>query len=311
MGKRKKIEVKLSDQELVPSTIGYLEENKKGFIGLILIFIVFIGVAVFMPQINDYVNKYLGKTDSDTIIPEKDSDKNNQNPVEKTVMYDMNETLEFEYNKLKFSKFKISSGYLSFNIENTTEDLIDFGINRYYIETYSSDSTLLERHIFNSNKLNPTSMTTQNVKLIDGEESKISKIEISSKSEKDYPEVVLQINSNNENILTCNDGINSIEYTYDKDNKLLKIKDIVNYKNDKSATYSNNLTVYQSRVSEYNNKEGVSSSLVEISTGFMVTTEIDAKKADLSGLNNENYYDSKTLPKVVRFEMESRGFSCK
>ena len=314
MGKRKKIQPKLSNEELVPSTLGYFEENKRGLFGLVLIFIIFICVAVFMPQITDYVNKFLGKTDDEIIEPDSNvnnSNDDNLNSGEKIVMYDISDTLEFEYNKIKFSSFRINLEYLNFNVQNTTDELLDFGTTKYYIETYSSDGTLLERHIFNSIKVNPSSTMTQNIVLLENEIDKVSKIEISNKNEKDYPDVTLQANSNNEYTLVCNNEVNTLTYTYDKDNKLLKITDVINYKNDKSTKYSSNLTLYQNKVATLNNKEGISSSLVEISTGFTVTTDIDLSKANTKELSNNNYYDNKTLPKVVKFEMESRGFSCK
>ena len=313
MGKKNKIQAKLSDEELVPSTLGYFEETKKGYLGLILIFAILIGGAIFMPQITEYVNKLLGKTDDDIVVPvnNQNSNNNDNNTGEKIVMYDISDTLEFTYNNIKFSNFRVLDNKMSFNVENTTDQLIDFNTTKYYIETYSSDSTLLERHIFNTIKINPSSTMTQNIELLDNEIGKIGKIEVSKKDVKDYPDVTVQTNSNNEGLLICSNDNESITYIFDTNNNLLRIKDEINYSNDKSKEYSNKLLQYQSKVPTYNNKEGVSSSLVEISSGFTVTTEIELEKANIKQLNNDNYYDSQTLPKVINFEMESRGFSCK
>ena len=49
MGKKKeKIEIRLSDQELMPSTIGVLEEQKKGSWALIVLFLIFTLFAIFL-----------------------------------------------------------------------------------------------------------------------------------------------------------------------------------------------------------------------------------------------------------------------
>ena len=256
----------------------------------------------------------LGNAEEEVIDTKDDNNNNgkdNDQDLEKVVVYDMSDTLEFTYNNIKFSGFKVSSNYLVFSVENTTDELLDLSTNKYYIETYSTDNTLLERHIFNSYKINPTATLTQSIALRDSEIDKVSKIAIINRTQKDYPDVTLQVNSENEYPLTCSNNTESIVYTYDKDNKLLRIKDIVKFDNDGTTSYSNNLIIYQSKAASYNNKEGVSSSLVEISTGFNVTTEIDLTKANTKDLNNDYYYDKSNAPKVVKYEMESRGFSCK
>ena len=42
-----------------------------------------------------------------------------------------------------------------------------------------------------------------------------------------------------------------------------------------------------------------------------MTTDIDAEKVNIDRLENNNYYDSDTDVKVVKFEMEARGYNCK
>ena len=116
-------------------------------------------------------------------------------------------------------------------------------------------------------------------------------------------------NSNKQYTLTCVKDNSNIVYTFDKDKMLIRIKDTFNMGNDNSISYKQNLSSYQNQVANLNNKNGISSSLVEISTGFTATTDITIKEANLKDINNDNYYKDAS-PKVIDFEMESRGYSC-
>lgn len=317
MGKKKeKIEIRLSDQELMPSTIGILEEQKKGSWALIVLFLIFTLFAIFLPNISEWVNKLLGKDDTIVVTPpnENEIEENDDEKIEEKInMYDLVDNLEILYNNIKFSgftKYTLNGKYyLIVRIENMSEDIIDFEKNKYYIETYSEDKTLLKRHIFNNAKINIKSNINQTLEITQEEYNNISKIVISEKTIKDYPKVSLELNNNNQYTLTCVKDVNNIIYTFDKNEKLIRIKDTINMINDSSATYSESLSFYQTQAANLNNKEGISSSLVEISTGFTATTEIILSNADIKSINNDNYYKA-AEPKVIDFEMESRGYNC-
>lgn len=316
MGKKKKKEqIIINDNELEPTTLGFLEDEKKGPFGLIFLFSIFIVFAFFLPEITNYVNKLMGKSTTGIIEPTISPDnKTNDDNVDEIKMYDLSENLAFEYNKIKFSEFKKyqdnNNFYISFKLDNNSDKMIDFSDSKYYIETYSEDKTLLERHIFNYAKLNTKSYVTEIIELSQDEYTKLNKIIISYKTLEDYPELSLNIDANSQYTLTCSNEKNKLIYTFNKESKLIRINDSVNYANDNSVEYRNLLNNYRNQVANYNNINGISSSLVEITTGFTVTTDVNVKLINLNDINNSNYYDNSAIPKEVKFEMESRGYNC-
>lgn len=317
MGKRnKKEQIVINNEELQTTTLGYLEDEKRGPFGLIFLFLIFIVFAFFLPEITNYVNKLMGKNTTGiiepTIDPTKKDDKDNNE--EEAKMYDIADSLTFDYTSIKFSEFKKyednNKYYISFRLDNNSDKMIDLSKSKYFIETYSEDKTLLERHIFNYTKLNTKSYTTEIIELSYDEYTKANKIIISYKTLEDYPEVTLNIDSNSEYILSCSNSKNKLIYTFNKDSKLVRINDTVNYANDNSSNYANALINYRNQVANFNNIDGISSSLVEITTGFTVTTDVNVKTVNLNSVNNSNYYGTDVIPKEVKFEMESRGYNC-
>lgn len=317
MGKRnKKEQIVINNEELQTTTLGYLEDEKRGPFGLIFLFLIFIVFAFFLPEITNYVNKLMGKNTTGiiepTIDPTKKDDKDNNE--EEAKMYDIADSLTFDYTSIKFSEFKKyednNKYYISFRLDNNSDKMIDLSKSKYFIETYSEDKTLLERHIFNYAKLNTKSYTTEIIELSYDEYNKANKIIISYKTLEDYPEVTLNIDSNSEYILSCSNSKNKLIYTFNKDSKLVRINDTVNYANDNSSNYANALINYRNQVANFNNIDGISSSLVEITTGFTVTTDVNVKTVNLNSVNNSNYYGTDAIPKEVKFEMESRGYNC-
>lgn len=317
MGKRnKKEQIVINNEELQTTTLGYLEDKKRGPFGLILLFLIFIVFAFFLPEITNYVNKLMGKNTTGiiepTIDPTKKDDKDNNE--EEAKMYDIADSLTFDYTSIKFSEFKKyednNKYYISFRLDNNSDKMIDLSKSKYFIETYSEDKTLLERHIFNYIKLNTKSYTTEIIELSYDEYNKANKIIISYKTLEDYPEVTLNIDSNSEYILSCSNSKNKLIYTFNKDSKLVRINDTVNYANDNSSNYANALINYRNQVANFNNIDGISSSLVEITTGFTVTTDVNVKTVNLNSVNNSSYYGTDAIPKEVKFEMESRGYNC-
>lgn len=317
MGKRnKKEQIVINNEELQATTLGYLEDEKKGPLGLIFLFLIFIVFAFFLPEITNYVNKLMGKNTTGiiepTVDPTKKDDKDSNE--EEAKMYDITDSLTFDYTSIKFSEFKKyednNKYYISFRLDNNSDKMIDLSKSKYFIETYSEDKTLLERHIFNYTKLNTKSYTTEIIELSYDEYNKANKIIISYKTLEDYPEVSLNIDTNSEYVLSCSNSKNKLIYTFNKDSKLVRINDTVNYANDNSSNYANTLINYRNQVANFNNIDGISSSLVEITTGFTVTTDVNVKTVNLNSVNNSNYYGTDAIPKEVKFEMESRGYSC-
>lgn len=311
MGKKNKIkDIVISNEELQPTTLGYLDESKKGNGLLIAFFAIFILVAIFLPNITGLVNKFMGKDNGQVVVPNNEK-KPSENPeAVEIAMYNLTEDLVVKYNDLEFSKFTKSPGYLiSFTITNNTTKSVNFKNIRYYIELYSDDKTMLGRHIFDDYVLNPNTTYEEKLEITENEYNNVSQIAIVQKDEKDYPDAGLKIKEDKTSELTCTKGGNTIVYGFDADQKITSIKDEFTMENDGSSTYKSQLAYYQARATSYNNKAGVSSNIVETLSGFTIMTEIDIVKADVKTLNVDKYYAEKGA-NVINFEMEARGYNC-
>ncbi len=312
MGKKdKNTEIFINDTELEPTTIGYLEDTNESPVGLIILFTVFIIFAILLPYITGFVNDLFDKEDKKvTPIVEPTVDDDNKEETPEIVMYDFNSELSFKINDItfkSFNKYGTEEGYyLSFNMSNSGKENIDFSNTKYFIESYNSEKMLISRHIFSNNILSPGTSLNEIIEINQDEYNSLEKIIISEKNTNDYSDITL----NADNTLTCSNDINSILYTFNKDGKLESINDTVNFANNNATLYNIYLNQYKTLVTNYNNQNGVKSNIIEVSSGFTVTTNIKTSDANIKNLKNDNYYNNETTAKVVKFEMESRGYSC-
>lgn len=316
MGKKQKKEsIIINDNELEVTTLGILEENKKSSVMLFIFFAIFIIFALFLPNITGFINSLFEEKEAEPVIvspDDKDEEKDDEKEIIET--YEYSNELVVNVDKLTISAFNKleTSGnyYISFSVLNNSENLIKIGEVKYFIELYNNDNTLLGRHIFNTINISSKASSTQLLSVSEEEYNSFTKLIILSKTEKDYSDYTLKENEDKEFILSCFKKENTIKYYYDKTNKLITINDSFNFTNDFSPIYANNLNTFKTTTVNYNNLNGVTSSLVEVSSGFTVSTLIDVETANISQLSNANYYSSNNLPKVVKFEMEARGYSC-
>lgn len=317
MGKKKKVfDTKLSDEELIPVTIGELDENKTSTIMLFIFFAIFVVFAVYLPTISTYVANYFHK---DSLVDVGDKPEKPDKPdtpdtpdVKESVLYDYGEELAFTVDGLKLDKFSIKSNTIenthsiSFTVENTTSKNIDFNIKKYFIEIYDGNKTLLGRAIFNNNIIGKSENLKMNLPISSDAAQGISKISVMEKNLKDYPLFELK----DTYVLTCTNSHETIEYKYNSGTEIDNISESVKYLNDNSENYFQVLANYTSLSNNYKNKEGVTSEIVPVSSGFIFDVDIDTNKAKVADLNNDYYYVRKTEAKVVAFEMGSRGFTC-
>ena len=321
MGKKiKKSDIKLSDEELVPSTIGFMEEEKTGPWGLIILFAVFIGVAFFLPQITDYTNKLLGKTDPTDPTPVQTTDSGSgsgeEKPTEKDSMHDFSEGLEFTYNDLKFfgfSKGEFDGRYkIGFSVENPSTKDVDFDTEKYFLEIYN-DNTMLGRHIIDLGNLEKSNRAQWNIEISGNEHENINKISIVKKETSDYPKFDLTTASGENYILTCNHDnqyySDNVVYTFNSKYTLTRIRDTYQIKRE-MPNYDSYVTLSGTTASEYNNMNGVASNVLETEAGLTMTTDVEVSKTKIEDLNSHIFYSTKAEANVIKFEMESRGYNC-
>ena len=125
MAKKKSSNVVIKDEELTPTTLGVYSNKTKNPITLILLVAIFISVAIFMPNIQSYVNKMLGKSDTDAntynnnggsegggdVEPGDDEDENDKK-------YEIATTTTIDAKEYTLNNISLSGDTLSFSVYN-------------------------------------------------------------------------------------------------------------------------------------------------------------------------------------------------
>ncbi len=314
MARKKKdnVPVTLSNQELIPSIIGVIDDKEKSSWPLIFLFLFLIGFIVGLPTITNYITGEDNIIDS--ISENKNNDPGNVNlPTDELQFYDFNDHLVVELDGLSFQNFVVTNDKLSLMIMNNSAAKDYLVAHNLYLELYDSNRTLLQRIRLPHENLSKNTNQTYEFELNDV--SDIKQIVIDEKKESDYPAVALNKNSDDEYSLVCTKGEERLVYTFDAEQKLLLIEDVVNFSST-NPLYNQLLVDYRQISSKYNVIEGVTSNLVEVGSGFTVTISLDLKKVDLSNrtvkntLDNELYYSKDTLGKVVSFELSAMNYQC-
>lgn len=311
MAKKKKIDIVITDKELTPTIIGKLDTKEKSPVLLIFIFIVFIAVAIFLPDIKGYVEVYLKGKKPNNIITnnnkeQKEEEKQEENEI---TYYDYVEGLVINTENFNIYNIVKTDTNISFEISNNTDNELNLESSKHYLEIYNAESTLLQRIKISYGTINKGESKSYVYDLDANVSNSLSKLVIVEKTIEDYPEVTLVKDNENNEILTCQKNYETITYTF-VNSELNNISDVVTYPYSNDITYTTNLQSYQVMAATYNNLKGVSSTLINNETGFTYTSLIDLRNANLKELDNDNYYDYRTISKVVKFETESNGFSC-
>ncbi len=315
MAKKDKQNIVIVDKELTPTIIGKLDKTEKSPALLIIIFIIFIAVAIFLPDITGYVESYLnGNKQNIPSNPSNNYNDNNNtekpNVGEEITYYDYATDLSILTDLFTMSNIVLSENKIYFDLTNTTNSILNLNDYKYFLEIYSSENTLIQRIKISYDTIDSSFTKSYNYDLDDGVADSLAKLLIVSKQESDYPEVNLSSDADGNGLLVCTKDYETITYTFGN-NLLISINDIVNYQFNNSDTYSMALQSYQVLAATYNNYEGVSSTLITSETGFTYTTLIDLRNADIKNIENNNYYNYRAQAKTVKFETESNGFSCR
>lgn len=309
MAKKNKERIILEDIELKPQVIGYTYQKKSNIGRVVFIFIVFALAVFYINDISAFINDLLGKNTAPSIKENAESNKpnnSNQNEVENELIYNVfSNTLEFNESGLTLNNFNISNNILTFSATNNSDTTIDLSSKKYFVEIYSENKTLLERHkldlgnFVSKNKVNYSFDIKNSFYYLVVEEKKVE----------DYPNVNLVKNENGFEVITCKKEIDEIIYNF-ANNELIDIKHTISDSNVNSDSYYANYSVTQNKVTTYNNIEGISATFNGTLNGYTAIFAIDLAKTDLSKTNEKYYYGYKTLAKEVKFEMQTYGFIC-
>ena len=114
----------------------------------------------------------------------------------------------------------------------------------------------------------------------------------------------------NNTILTCKYHNYSYEYTFDKDNKLIKIFNSYSFNSEDKTVYEDTLNTYISRSKDINNIGGNSKVINDDENNTFVFENIIDKEIDLSSID-VNYFLLSSNYNDVLNQLSGKGFDCK
>lgn len=311
---KKNNNVVIENVELKPQTIGEIPKKKNNVGRVILIFVAFILTILYLPNITVIFNNILGMDTSSSIVnisgKEEEVIKNsNSNKEQKEIEYVLfSETAKIENANFTVSNFKLTSNNLNFVITNKLDNVLNLSNEKLYLEIYNENKTLINRYKVDVDNLEVKGRQTINLTI---NEMSIHFITFVSKTKDDYPAIDLKKDNTGIAKLSCVKNKSKIEYTFSND-ELIKVREDVNYDfNVADMNYSIEFNKYQKMCADYSIISGAKSSFNNSSNGFTAVIELDLEKIDKSKINNEYYFNYKELSKVVNFEMETYGYSCR
>lgn len=103
-----------------------------------------------------------------------------------------------------------------------------------------------------------------------------------------------------------------IEYTYIfTDNKLTSINEVKTSSKTTDETINTQIkTTYQNLSDQIKNLTNCTSTLNETDTSIELTNILDLKNADLSLVNNENYFNNQTDAETIKLNLTNKGYTC-
>lgn len=306
----KKSNVILEDVELKPQIIGHTYKKKSNIGRTIIVIVILVLAVVYIDNVTLFINNLLGLQTSEEIKESANNNSNNlvNNDENKIEYKEFNNDTSINNNNLVFNNFKLNNNVLSFDINNNTNRTIDVTAKKLFLETYSSleNKSTVEAFKLDLKVINANSKVSLNVNT-----SKDFKVlAVIEKSINDYPDVSLNMNSLGIATLSCTKGYDRIDYTFNG-TSLTSIKHNYSYNQVNNSNYQSELNNYKSLINRYQNISGVEATFTTSEYGFTALINIDLEKADLRNIDNKYYYGYKEAAKVVKYEMETYGFSCK
>ena len=304
--------IKLEQNELTPTAIGIFESKKKSAIGTIVILGIFILAVIFLPDISEYVNKYINPTPGTTSKPTIPNKKPNTPPKDNddnfTAFVD---NLKITNDDITISNFVIDEINLtiSYDVTNNLNDSENMEALNYYLEIYNKEQTLIERvKLANEFILNSGAFTTFKRNITTESATTIGFIAIIKKTINDYPLVELTNSEGGTGNMVCSNAHEKVTYKFNEE----KLKEVTH-----EASYLNTETNYQTlyeanklKANNYNSKLGIASTFFEHENGYNITTIVNLNEIDRTYIFNADSFKIDTEPKVVKFEMEAQGFKC-
>ena len=142
-GKKKERTNRFNKTELMPTTIGTLDQKENGPIVAIVLIVLFVVCIFLLP----YVNEWLQEPDQITTSPPStttpsDDEPNVDEPTDDVTYYTISNDLTIDLEGFQFSSFAVNSTNqtLNFTLTNVSGEEDFFETSNYFMELYSSDN---------------------------------------------------------------------------------------------------------------------------------------------------------------------------
>ena len=307
----KKKQIVINEEELTPTTLAVVEDKKKvsilGIFWLFLIFAIFIVGVIYLPEISQYINNYFNP---DVVTPDTPSDNKNNTPDDdnKTTIkeYVISDKPEIIFEKFKINNIVVYESNISFDIINTSNEILELANYNYFINLYDQNKKLLQRLMLRDEIVSPNETLKVTFSLTD---SNAYSLTILSISKDNYPAYVATADENNMATLTCTKDYEKVDYLLNN-NKVYAISLLYEVGVD-DANFNTLYGTYQAMQVSYNSIEGVSSSIETINNVLSFRTIINLNTIGDEKINLKTFYPKDTDAKVMNFELTSMGYTCK
>lgn len=308
MAKKNVNQVIIKDEELVPTTLGVYKNKGANPLLVFFILALFLSIAFFMPNIQTYVNKLLGKDVDKTSVnnngngtePEPDPDPE---PSKEVVKYDISSDVTAEGENIIINNISLSGSILTLTIAGTNEN--GTNISDLFLELFDANNTFLGNVKLGSSNVTTSTTSTKTYNI----NSSATKFSIVKKTEADYPQVELTKNENGESSLTCSSGSSTYVHKF-LSNQLVQETYTVIVSNDYTDSYNEQLNRYNTEVAKLNSYEGVNASVMSNEQGFTYSYNVNLSAADISLIGDSNLFTYKSTPAKVKFISEAQGYKC-
>ncbi|MDD4705891.1 MAG: hypothetical protein PHS24_01585 [Bacilli bacterium] len=286
-----------------PIILGTLRKEKSSKpIFVFIVFLLILGTTFGLPYIQKYAKN------PDTIMGAIYGmffgvDKSN-------TKYPLNENTSIVFNNIILSNVKINNNIITYDLVNKSNNPIILDTTDYYFNIYDDKSKLLKSikligSITNekiNNEFTFTDFKFENIIYY-------GNIVIFT----NYQDIELKENDLGIANLTC--SINNNIYNYNFNNLSLKsITHNYKYENVKDIKlYLEKYDFYGNKSKKINELAPATSNIGEKDIGFEFIASIDLAKVNITDLGDYidyNYYVLDTPAKIVKYEMEAKGYAC-
>lgn len=303
--KNKNPHINLNNGPLKSVTIGEIKEKKHGFLGVLILLLLFMGLIYYLPNIQKYYQEYFGVPTSDSLVPEEKEEqketKEDENE-EETTKYLLAETPQYELEDVEVNEISFKEGLLTFKVKNKTTDSVDLTSQNLYFLTYDESGVLLNyvpiKGTINKDQTLPFSYSIK---------SNAHSFEIKTMTEEDYPYFNINEDSSGISRLVCNKNSDRISYTFD-DSKLIRIEHSSSLEKTNSS-YNSVYSTFDNIVQTHSGKNGITATLTSNENALNYNMVIDYSSFTET-INYDYYFAKDTNPRKVNFILESNLFDC-